>query len=159
MLKPVWAPRKTHEETRLRYELILTAQRMHREGLSPGRSGNVSVRTADGLLITPTGMAYGELEPEDIVALDWTGAAIDSRRLPSSEWRFHLDIYASKPAARAIVHCHSTAATVLACAHREIPAFHYMVAIAGGKSVRCAPYAVFGSQELSVHAVEALEGQ
>ncbi len=104
-------------------------------------------------------MAYDRLQPEDIVALDHSGRIRHGRRRPSSEWRLHRDIYAARPDLHAIIHCHSPAATALACARREIPAFHYMVAVAGGRNIRCAPYALYGTQALSDHAVAALDGR
>lgn len=138
--------------------VIETACAMSNSGLSPGRSGNVSQRHEDGFLITPSGMAYSELQPADIVFVDEQGRADENGREPSSEWRFHHDIYRQYEAAGGIVHCHSRFATVLACCNREIPSFHYMVAVAGGKKIPVAPYALFGTQSLSDHVVAALEG-
>lgn len=135
----------------LRKEIIATAQHMSRSGLSPGRSGNVSARFAGGMLITPTGMAYEELKPEDIVHVEADGAFIGGQRKPSSEWHFHLACYAARPDRHAVVHTHSMHATVLACAHKPIPAFHYMVAVAGGKDIPCVPYATFGTEALARH--------
>ena len=140
-------------------ELIATCRRMADMGLSHGTSGNVSVRlNADRFLVSPTGIAYDALTPDMIpdVALDgtWRGA-----RAPSSEWRFHCDIYRARADVTAIVHTHSTYATGLACTGQGIPAFHYMVAVAGGGDIRCAPYATYGTQELSDYAVAALDGR
>jgi L-fuculose-phosphate aldolase len=142
----------------LRAEIIATAIRMNASGINRGKSGNVSARTATGFLITPTGLTYESLQPEDIVAVTLAGTASGSR-LPSSEWRFHRDIYAACSEAGAIVHAHSSFATSLACLGRDIPAFHYMVAVAGGKDIRCAPYATFGTQDLSDAALTALAGR
>jgi L-fuculose-phosphate aldolase len=145
-------------EIDLRREIIATALRMNALGLNRGKSGNVSTRFSTGFLVTPTGIAYESTQPEDIVALTLDGAARGPRR-PSSEWRFHRDIYARRPEAGAIVHAHSPFATSLACLGRDIPAFHYMIAVAGGKNIRCAAYATFGTQELSDRALDALEGR
>ncbi len=129
---------------------------MSRRGLSPGTSGNVSLRATDGFLITPSALPYDDTEPEDVVLVTMTGEARGPRR-PSSEWRIHLDIYAARPDVGAVVHAHPPFSTTLACLEREIPPFHYMVAAAGGTSIRCAGYATFGTQALSDLAVTALE--
>ncbi len=136
--------------------VITTAQAMSQRGLSPGRSGNVSARWGDGMLITPSGMAYDILKPADVVFVGADGSVAASDRKPSSEWRFHLAAYVARPDVEAIVHTHSLHATVLACAHRPIPAFHYMVAAAGGDDIPCVPYATFGTEELSRHVVGGL---
>jgi L-fuculose-phosphate aldolase len=138
--------------------IIAACLEMNRVGINQGTSGNVSVRHADGLLITPTGMAYEALKPKDIVWLDLDGVA-KGRRKPSSEWRFHCDIMRARPDVNAIVHAHPTYSTILAIMNKEIPPIHYMVAVAGGTSIRCAPYALFGTEELSRNAVAALEGR
>jgi len=149
----------------LREAVVATAREMNALGINRGKSGNVSARWRsvdfDGYMVTPTGMPYASMAPEDIVAMPLDGSADAARgaRLPSSEWRFHRDIYRARPDAAAIVHTHAPFATSLACLGRAIPAFHYMVAAAGGNDVRCAPYATFGTQELSNHAVAALEGR
>jgi L-fuculose-phosphate aldolase len=145
-------------EDALRAEIIATAIGMNDRGINRGKSGNVSARTDSGFLITPTGLAYESLLPTDIVAMTPEGHA-SGPRLPSSEWRFHRDIYAARADAGAIVHAHSSFATSLACLGRDIPAFHYMIAVAGGKDIRCAPYATFGTQELSDSALAALSGR
>lgn len=142
-----------------RAEVAETAHAMSRAGLSPGRSGNVSRRWADGMLVTPSGLAYEELEPEDIVFVALDGKAECGGREPSSEWRLHAAIYQARPEVEAVIHCHSLHATALACARRTIPAFHYMIAVAGGEDIRCAPYAAFGGRELADSAVVALEGR
>ena len=145
-------------EAALRRQIIEAANIMSNSGLSPGKSGNVSARAGDGrILITPTGVPYAELKPQDIVALDGQGRAAAGSLLPSSEWHFHVAIYRARPETGAIVHSHSLHATALACANREIPAFHYMIAVAGGDSIRCAPYATFGTEALAEHAVAALD--
>jgi L-fuculose-phosphate aldolase len=139
----------------LRYDVINTAVKMNKLGINQGKSGNVSARIDEGFLITPTGIPYEDTKREQIVLMKLDGT-FEGETLPSSEWRFHRDIYASRADAQAIVHTHSAYATTLACMAREIPAFHYMIAAAGGDNIRCAPYATFGTQELSDHAVEAL---
>jgi len=142
----------------LRARIVATALAMNAQGINRGKSGNVSARIDDGFLITPSALPYEETKPRDIVALDGTGNATGGRK-PSSEWRFHRDIYAARADVAAIVHAHSPFATTLACLERPIPAFHYMVAVAGGGDIRCAPYATFGTQTLSDHAVAALDGR
>ena len=143
----------------LRRQLIETACRMAPANLNRGSAGNLSVRTRenglDGYLITPSGMDYEVLVPEDIVFMRLDGTP-DGRRKPSSEWRFHHDIYAARPDAGAILHAHSPFATSLACLRRDIPPFHYMIARFGGDTIRCADYATFGSQALSDNALPAL---
>jgi L-fuculose-phosphate aldolase len=140
----------------LRAQVIAAAQKMSAQGLSRGTSGNVSVRTEGGMLITPTGMPYDELRPSDIVEVSDAGHVAGGQRLPSSEWRMHLGIYAGRPECGAIVHTHSMFATTLSILRRELPAVHYMLAVAGGSTVRCAPYATFGTEELARNAVAAL---
>ena len=142
----------------LRAELIATARAMQPAGLNRSTAGNVSVRSGDGFLITPTGMPYDTLTADDIplMALDGTHAG---PRKPSSEWRFHRDIYANRPEVGAVLHAHSPFAVSLACLRRDIPPFHYMIARFGGDSVRCADYAIFGSQALSTAAMHAMDGR
>ena len=144
----------------LRRAVIDTARAMNDAGINVNKAGNVSVRCArgrqEGLLITPTGLDYAKLQPADLVFLRLADAAASGGREPSSEWRFHLDIYRARPQFAAVVHTHSPAATALACHGRGIPPFHYMVATAGGADIRCAPYATFGTQALSDHALAAL---
>ena len=146
----------------LRAAVIATARAMNVAGINRGKSGNVSARWResgfDGFLVRPTGLPYDRTGPDDIVAVSLAGEA-RGPRVPSSEWRFHRDIYVARPEAQAIVHAHAPFATSLACQHRGIPAFHYMVAVAGGRDIRCAPYATFGTQELSDHVVAALESR
>ncbi|MBU0725934.1 MAG: class II aldolase/adducin family protein [Alphaproteobacteria bacterium] len=147
-------------EQGLRQALIDACRKMNGLGINQGKSGNASIRLPDGsgLLVTPSSLAYEAMQPADIVALDWDGTPTGPR-LPSSEWRFHLDIMKARPDAGAILHTHSIFATTLACLGKGIPAFHYMVAVAGAADIRCAPYATFGTQALSDHAVAALEGR
>ncbi|MDD3651257.1 class II aldolase/adducin family protein [Immundisolibacter sp.] len=147
------------DESALRQLLIDTARGSVRLGLNRGTCGNVSARLPGGFLITPTGIAYDALEPADLVRLDGHGVAAPGQLKPSSEWRFHRDIYAARPDIAAIVHTHSRYASALACQRRDLPAFHYMVAAAGGDNVRCAQYATFGSAELSANALLALDGR
>lgn len=140
-----------------RAQLIAACRELTRRGLTHGTSGNVSARCDAGrFLISPSGMAYEALQPDDVPRMDLDGRWFGRRR-PSSEWRFHRDIFRSRPDVGAIVHTHSPRATALACTGRGIPAFHYMVAVAGGSDIRCAPYQTFGTQELSQAALAALQ--
>jgi L-fuculose-phosphate aldolase len=145
-------------EAALRERIVATARRMNALGINQGKSGNVSARVEGGFLVTPSGLPYEDLEAGDLVHVG-AGGHPTGHRAPSSEWRFHLDIYARRPEAGAVVHTHSAYATTLACLGRGIPAVHYEVAFAGGKDVRCAPYRTFGTQELSDAALAALEGR
>jgi len=142
--------------------LLAATVRMAASGLNKGTAGNLSVRAVEngvaGFLITPTGMAYAALTPNDLVFMDMNGTSSGPRK-PSSEWRFHLDIYAARAEAGAILHAHSPFATSLACLRREIPPFHYMIARFGGDTLRCAEYATFGTQALSAAALIALQGR
>ena len=147
---------KSPSEKSLRREILATALAMSRSGLSPGRSGNVSARFKDGMLITPSGLRYENTEPGDIVFVSADGSVPARQLKPSSEWHFHLATYHARPDAGAIVHTHSMHATVLAAAHKPIPAFHYMIAVAGGKDIPCVPYATFGTDELARHVVSGL---
>ncbi len=144
-------------EKSLRKAIIETALTMSDCGLSPGRSGNVSARLNDGMLITPTGMAYHELEADDIVFVESDGSVAGKQRKPSSEWRFHLAAYQARADRHAVVHTHSLHATVLSCVKKPIPAFHYMVAIAGGSDIPCVPYATYGTDELARHVARGLK--
>ena len=141
----------------IRKAIIETALAMSRTGLSPGRSGNVSARFDDGMLITPSGMAYDILKPADITYVAADGSTPKGARKPSSEWRFHLSAYQARPNRAAVVHTHSLHATALACAHKPIPAFHYMVAAAGGTDIPLIPYAPFGTGELADHVATGLK--
>jgi len=148
------------DEAELRHQVVDTARALNASGINQGTSGNVSARIDGGLLITPTSLPYEQMQPADLVALDLQGQPLhDGQRRPSSEWRLHADILRHRPEAQAVVHCHSTSATALACHGRGIPAFHYMVAVAGGADVRCAPYALFGTQAFSDLALDALAGR
>jgi L-fuculose-phosphate aldolase len=145
-------------ERALRAKIVATALAMNACGLNRGVSGNVSARCGDGFLVTPSAQAYEAMRLPDIVAMTLDGESRGAR-LPSSEWRFHRDIYLARAEVAAIVHAHAPFATTLACLGLDVPAFHYMIAVAGGKDIRCAPYATFGSQQLSDHALRALEGR
>lgn len=142
----------------LRRQLVDTALEMNRSGINQGTSGNLSVRLGEGMLITPSGIPYPALAPSDIVQVDRSGKC-DGSRKPSSEWRIHSDIYKARVDAQAILHAHPAECVALACMQKSIPAFHYMVAVAGGRDIRCAPYATFGTQELSDHVLRALRGR
>jgi L-fuculose-phosphate aldolase len=128
---------------------------MNTQGINQGSAGNVSGRFEDGFLITPSGMPYDRLQTGDIVFVSLDGSSKDALA-PSSEWRMHRDIYANHATAGAVLHTHSTFATALSCLRLDIPAFHYMVAVAGGVDIRCADYALFGTQALSDNMLTAL---
>jgi L-fuculose-phosphate aldolase len=142
--------------TQLSQQVIDSCVAMNTQGINQGSAGNISVRYKDGFLITPSGMAYDRLKPEHIVLVGLDGNSGDAWN-PSSEWRMHRDIYANRPEAGAVLHAHSTFATALSCLRNDIPAFHYMIAVAGGHSIRCANYALFGTQTLSDHMLTALD--
>lgn len=127
-------------------------------GFNLGTSGNASARSGGAMVITPSAVPYDELAPDDLVRVTWDGAVAGSRR-PSSEWRLHLGIYQARPEVDAVVHLHSPAAIALSSLRRNLPPFHYMVAVAGGTDVRCAPYRLFGTPELADAAVRALQGR
>jgi len=138
----------------LRSEIIKYSKMLNSKKLSALRSGNISSRYKDGFLITPSGKKYESLKPEDIVFLSLTEEKdflswFNSGKNPSSEWRFHQDIYVNKKEAKAIVHAHSTCATAVSTHQKSIPAFHYMVAVAGGEDIKCSKYATFGTKNLS----------
>jgi L-fuculose-phosphate aldolase len=143
----------------VRQALVAAARRLDTLGFMPGKSGNLSARTAAGFLITPAALPYAELAEEDLVECDAEGLPLQGHRRPSSEWRLHAATYAARAEAQAIVHSHSPRATALSCARRGLPAFHYMLALAGGADIRCAGYATFGTQALAEAAVLALEGR
>jgi L-fuculose-phosphate aldolase len=147
------------DEAALREGVVRTAKAIDAAGYCPSKSGNVSARMGEAFLITPSGLPYAAMRPEDLILLDANGTILAGAGKPSSEWPFHVAIYAARPEAGAIVHTHSPRATALSCTRRGIPAFHYMIALAGGDDVRCADYATFGSPELAVNAVRALEGR
>lgn len=138
--------------------MLAACREMNRLGINQGTSGNVSVRVPGGFLVTPTGIPYDVLSPALMVEMDFGGRHAGDVE-PSSEWRFHRDILASRQDANAVVHCHAMFATTLAIARLDIPPLHYMVAAAGGATIRCAPYATYGTQELSDAALAALEGR
>jgi L-fuculose-phosphate aldolase len=139
----------------LRIDIINTCRHINAIGLNQGTSGNISVRAGQRILLTPSGLPYDDMVPEQIVEMDFDGTFYGSCR-PTSEWRFHRDILASRPDVDTVIHTHSMFSTTLACLRRDIPALHYMIAVAGGDSIRCAEYATFGSQELSRVALAAL---
>lgn len=148
----------TSEELALRTELIEACRSMNRLGINRGTAGNISARYGDGFLISPTGIPYEKLAPEHVVAMNWD-ATFSGDVLPSSEWRFHRDILRSRPDLNAVVHTHSTHATAVSILQKDIPAIHYSIAAAGGPTIRCAPYEIFGSQALADRVVKALEGR
>lgn len=146
-------PRAT---TALCQEIIDTCVAMNAQGINQGTSGNVSARCGDGFLITPSGIPYADTQPDQIVEMDLDGGYTGDW-LPSSEWRMHMDLFAARPEAQAIVHTHSTYATALSCLRVEVPAFHYMIGVTGGTTLRCADYATFGTQALSDAMLVALK--
>lgn len=149
------------EELELRKGIIAACRAMNALGVNQGTSGNISARYRDVMLITPTSVPYEDLKPAHIAAMPIDGeyGSWKGPLSPSSEWRFHLDIMRSRPEVGSVVHTHSVYATTLAICDREIPAIHYMVAAAGGPNIRVAPYATYGTKELSDHALQALEGR
>ncbi len=147
-----------NDQVQLRQQIVDSCLDLSRLGLNKGTAGNISVRCGDGFLISPTGIAYDKMKPEHIVAMNWD-ATFAGDVLPSSEWRFHRDILRARPDLNAIVHTHSTKATAVAILGKDIPAIHYVIAAAGGASIRCAPYELFGSQALADRAVAAMDGR
>lgn len=139
-----------------RQKMIEASRRLVELDLNRGSSGNISLRTGGGFLVTPSALPPEAMKPEDMVLMDFSGNVVEGER-PSSEWRFHRDILAARPEIGAVVHVHSPFATTLACLGMEIPPFHYMIAAAGGNTIRCAPYALFGTQALSDLALAALQ--
>jgi len=146
----------------LKKQIIKFSKKLNSTNLSALRSGNISARArekgVDGFYITPSGMRYDDLKPSDIVFVSLEGR-FDKKRKPSSEWRFHQDIYVNKKEAKAIVHAHSTCATAISTHQRSIPAFHYMVAVAGGEDIKCTKYATFGTRKLSNNILSALKNR
>ena len=140
----------------LAQNVIDTCLAMDAKGINQASAGNISVRCGDGILITPSGLSYDRLQPDDIVLMQPDGSS-KSKLIPSSEWRMHRDIYERCPQAGAVLHAHSNFATALSCLRIEIPAFHYMIAVAGGDNIRCADYALFGTQQLSDNMLDALQ--
>ena len=149
----------TDTDLNLRQELMQTVLNMNALGINQGTSGNASVRVGNGFLITPSGMAYEDISPDDVVYKEIGGdhKSPNGLRKPSSEWRFHEDIFIARPEVGAIVHTHGKAVMTIACLGKDIPPFHYMIGVAGGKTIRCAPYRTFATQELSDVSVEALK--
>ena len=143
----------------LRSEIIKYSKMLNSKKLSALRSGNISSRYKDGFLITPSGKKYSALKNNDIVFVSLNGYSDKKKGNPSSEWKFHQDIYRNKKDAKAIVHAHSTCATAVSTHKRGIPSFHYMVAMAGGHDIKCAKYATFGTRELSKNILKALKGR
>lgn len=144
-------------ELNLRKKIIKFSLLLNKTNLSPLRSGNISIRFKNGFLITPSGKKYETLKPSDIIFVDLNGKWNKKLGKPSSEWRFHKDIYKFKINANSIVHCHSKNALVLSCIRKKIPAFHYMIAVAGGIDIKCAKYATYGTSQLSKNIIEALK--
>lgn len=149
----------TRGETKARLKIIEIAMKMSETGLSPGRSGNVSCRWGDGMLITPTALAYDRMEMDDIVYVPSDGSAMVGKRKASTEWPFHQTVYDARDDAGAVLHCHSLNATALACLNKEIPAFHYMVAVAGGNHIPLVPYATFGTKKLAKFIKTAIKNR
>lgn len=137
-------------------QLLAAARNLTSQGLNKGTSGNASIRLADGFLITPSGVPAEQLSENSMVYMQWDGSP-EAGKKPSSEWRMHRDVFQARPEVNAVVHCHSMFATTVACLGREVPPFHYMIAVVGGDNIRCAPYALFGTQSLSDTAVAALQ--
>jgi L-fuculose-phosphate aldolase len=151
-----------HDEASLREQAVAAIRRLDALGLNRGSTGNLSLRCdrdgRPGMLITPTGMGAEDLRPEHMVWMGWDGS-VQGDWQPSSEWHFHLAVLRQRSDLQAVVHTHSVHATALACLERELPPFHYMVAVAGGSNVPCTPYHVFGSEALSAAVVQALGGR
>lgn len=148
-------------ELQLRRDIVASCRSMNAMGINQGTSGNISARYGRHMLVTPSGVPYDEMDPKDIVRMPFDGpyGSYEGDFVPSSEWRFHLDIMLARPEVGSVVHTHSTYATTLAICGKEIPAIHYMIAAAGGPSIRVAPYATYGTEELSRNALAALEGR
>lgn len=151
----VGAPAPFGDEADLRQAVVAAVRRLDALGMNRGSTGNASVRWQQGMLITPTGMGADGLRPQDLVWVGWDGT-VQGDWQPSSEWHFHQAAYLSRPDLHAVVHTHSTHATALACLRRPLPAFHYMVAVAGGDSVPLVPYFTFGTEALSQAVAAAL---
>tara|TARA_A100001011_G_scaffold350379_1_gene389636 strand:- start:1311 stop:1955 length:645 start_codon:yes stop_codon:yes gene_type:complete len=149
--------------SKFKAEVIKYSKKLNITNLSALRSGNISVRAkekeVEGFYITPSGMKYSSLKIKDIVFVSLKGIFDKKKNKPSSEWRFHQDIYVNKKEAKAIVHAHSTCATAVSTHQKDIPAFHYMVAVAGGEDIKCTKYATFGTKELSKNIIKALKNR
>jgi len=148
---------------KLKLEVIKYSKKLNSTNLSALRSGNISIRVkekgVDGFYITPSGMKYSSLKTKDIVFVSLKGIFDKKKNKPSSEWRFHQDIYVNKKEAKAIVHAHSTCSTAVSSHQKNIPAFHYMVAVAGGEDLKCSKYATFGTKQLSKNIIKALKNR
>jgi L-fuculose-phosphate aldolase len=149
---------KLHEQL-LGDQLFTISQKLAELGLNKGTSGNASVRCKDGFLVTPSGISAEQMTPSSMVKMQFDGSVVELGKTPSSEWRFHRDILLSRPEVNAIIHTHSMFASTLSTLRRDMPAFHYMIALCGGDSIRCAQYALFGTQQLSDNALIALQGR
>ena len=149
--------------SKLKTDVIRYSKKLNITNLSALRSGNISVRAkekgVDGFYITPSGMKYDSLKTKDIVFVSLKGIFDKKKNKPSSEWRFHQDIYVNKKEAKAIVHAHSTCATAVSSHQKNIPAFHYMVAVAGGEDLKCTKYATFGTKQLSRNILTVLKNR
>lgn len=143
----------------IRAEVIAAAQALDALGFMPSKSGNLSVRTRRGFLITPSALPYAETKPADLVEVALSGEVLRGKRKPSSEWRLHAELYAARPEAAAVVHTHSPMATALSCARQGLPPFHYLIVMGGGGDIRCSAYATFGTQALAEAGVAALAGR
>jgi len=136
-------------------QLLKITQKLAELGLNKGTAGNCSVRFKGGFLVTPSGMNVEDMTPQSMVQMAFDGT-YEKNKIPSSEWRFHCDILKNRPEINAVIHTHSQFATTMACLHKSIPPFHYMIAVTGADTIRYAPYALFGTQVLSDHALAAL---
>ena len=149
--------------SKLKTDVIRYSKKLNITNLSALRSGNISIRAkekgVEGFYITPSGMKYSSLKIKDIVFVSLKGAFDKKKNKPSSEWRFHQDIYVNKKEAKAIVHAHSTCATAVSSHQKNIPAFHYMVAVAGGEDLKCTKYATFGTKQLSINIIKGLKNR
>ena len=145
--------------SKIKAEIVKYSKMLNSRNLSALRSGNISVRYKNGFLITPSGKKYSSLKNKDIVFVSLDGSFDKKKGIPSSEWKFHQDIYNNKKEAKAIVHAHSTNATAVSAHKNGIPPFHYMVAMAGGNDIKCAKYATFGTRNLSKNILKALKGR
>jgi len=147
----------------LKSQIIKYSKKLNSTNLSALRSGNISIRTTknkfEGFYITPSGTKYSSLKPKDIIFVSLKGRFDKNKGKPSSEWRFHQDIYVNKKEAKAIVHAHSTCATAVSTHEKTVPAFHYMVAAAGGNDIKCTKYATFGTRKLSTNILSALKNR
>jgi L-fuculose-phosphate aldolase len=153
-------PARTHaatsvSETVLREEIVRTCRQLIELGINQGTSGNVSVRSGDRFLVTPSGIPYEDMTPEQIAVMDVEGSYYGPCK-PTTEWRIHREIMRARPAAGVVIHTHSLFSTTLACLRREIPALHYYVAVGGGPTIPCASYATYGTQELADNVLAAL---